>query len=59
MDDTTAEPSLVLWKRHDLPGHEACRLVAQTYGWEISGTALFDAGLVVDYGEIWSREGKP
>ena len=31
----------VLWRRHDFPGHEACRVVAHGTGWRIVGTAVF------------------
>ncbi|HEY3571175.1 MAG TPA: putative glycolipid-binding domain-containing protein [Thermoanaerobaculia bacterium] len=31
----------VLWRRLDLPGHEACRLTALGTGWQIAGTAVF------------------
>jgi hypothetical protein len=35
----------VLWKRHDLPGHEVCRLVSHPSGWRIAGvTVLFSEG---------------
>lgn len=30
-----------LWRRHDLHGHEACRLSQLATGWRISGTAVF------------------
>jgi hypothetical protein len=30
-----------LWRRLDLPGHEACRLTAIDSGWKIAGTAVF------------------
>lgn len=31
----------ILWRRLDLPGHEAGRLARRDGGWELSGTALF------------------
>ena len=31
----------VLWRRLDVPGHEACRLRARRTGWELSGTSVF------------------
>jgi hypothetical protein len=31
----------VLWRRLDLPGHEACRVIELETGWQISGTAVF------------------
>lgn len=30
-----------LWRRLDVPGHEACRLTALETGWRIVGTAVF------------------
>jgi hypothetical protein len=32
---------LILWKRLDAPGHDACRLRATAAGWELEGTAVF------------------
>jgi hypothetical protein len=32
----------ILWRRLDLPGHEACRLVTLDYGWDVAGTAVFE-----------------
>lgn len=32
----------ILWRRLDLPGHEACRLVMLDHGWEVAGTAVFE-----------------
>ena len=29
----------VLWRRRDLPGHEACRVLSMDTGWQIAGTA--------------------
>lgn len=36
----------MLWRRLDLPGHDACRLVRVGAGWRLEGTAVFrdDAG---------------
>jgi uncharacterized protein len=31
----------VLWRRLDLPGHDACRLERFDNGWRLSGTAVF------------------
>ena len=42
----------VLWRRLDLPGHDACRLVEQPGGWLLHGTAvcqLKDAPVRLDY----------
>jgi hypothetical protein len=33
--------STVLWQRLDLPGHEACRIMDMTTGWQLSGAAVF------------------
>jgi hypothetical protein len=31
----------ILWRRLDLPGHEACRLIAAEDSWRVAGTAVF------------------
>lgn len=31
----------ILWRRLDLPGHEAARLTFQEPGWQLTGTAVF------------------
>jgi hypothetical protein len=31
----------VLWRRLDLPGHEACRILSLAAGWQIEGAAVF------------------
>ena len=31
----------VLWRRLDVPGHDACRLLQTEDGWRLSGTAVF------------------
>jgi len=31
----------ILWRRLDRPGHEAARVVAKNWQWELSGTAVF------------------
>jgi hypothetical protein len=31
----------VLWRRLDVPGHDACRLAARDDGWDLAGTAVF------------------
>jgi len=31
----------ILWRRLDVPGHEACRLTALETGWRLAGTAVF------------------
>lgn len=32
---------MILWRRLDLPGHDACALLALDNGWRLQGTALF------------------
>jgi hypothetical protein len=32
---------LILWRRLDLPGHDACNLWATEHGWSLTGTAIF------------------
>src|SRR5262249_25348930 len=29
-----------VWKRHDLPGHEVCRVLQRDTGWEVAGVAV-------------------
>ncbi len=31
----------ILWKRLDVPGHDACRLLEHAHAWELTGTAVF------------------
>ncbi|HZS05485.1 MAG TPA: putative glycolipid-binding domain-containing protein [Blastocatellia bacterium] len=35
------EARTILWRRHDIPGHEACRLAPLDPGWQLPGTAVF------------------
>lgn len=35
-------PAAILWKRLDVEGHDACRLMRRTGGWALSGRAVFD-----------------
>jgi uncharacterized protein len=35
------EALTILWRRLDLPGHEACRITSVPAGWQLSGTAVF------------------
>ena len=35
------ETHAALWRRHDLPGHEACRVIPLGTGRRIAGTAVF------------------
>ena len=30
----------MVWKRHDLPGHEVCRILQRDVGWEVAGVAV-------------------
>lgn len=30
----------VIWKRHDLPGHETCRILALDTGWQVTGVTV-------------------
>lgn len=34
----------ILWRRLDVPGHDACRLAAGADGWTLDGTAVFIEG---------------
>jgi uncharacterized protein len=36
-------PPPVIWKRHDLAGHESCRVFAVEMGWRLTGVAVFAA----------------
>jgi uncharacterized protein len=31
----------ILWRRLDVPGHDACRLIQRHDGWDVEGTAVF------------------
>lgn len=35
------EAHTILWRRHDFPGHEACRLVSLDAGWQLAGAVVF------------------
>jgi hypothetical protein len=39
-----AELRATLWRRLDVPGHDACRLDEQADGWRLHGTAVFRLG---------------
>ena len=42
----------VLWRRLDVPGHDACRLVEEADGWSLFGTAVYrteNAPVRLDY----------
>lgn len=47
-DDSAPHPgrtvASVLWRRLDVPGHDACRLEVTPEGWTVAGTALFRHG---------------
>ena len=34
----------MLWRRLDMPGHDACRLEQEAFGWRLQGTAVFRLG---------------
>jgi len=40
--DTTIASAV--WRRLDVPGHDACRLRPSNYGWRIEGTAIYVEG---------------
>jgi hypothetical protein len=31
----------IIWRRLDVPGHEACRVISNDFGWRLAGTAVF------------------
>lgn len=37
------EPHTVIWLRHDIPGHETCRIVSLDSGWRLEGVAVLAA----------------
>jgi hypothetical protein len=41
------EGGLILWRRLDTPGHDACSLERVRNGWRLAGTAVFREGDVV------------
>ncbi|PYM58555.1 MAG: hypothetical protein DMD77_07900 [Candidatus Rokuibacteriota bacterium] len=54
----------ILWRRLDVPGHDACQLVALDDGWRLSGMAVFNLdgrpcalGYEVDADARWSSRG--
>ena len=54
----------ILWRRLDVPGHDACQLVALDDGWRLSGMAVFNQdgrpcalGYEVDADARWSSRG--
>lgn len=42
--ETVSENSVnahtTMWRRHDIPGHEACRVVPRPDGWQVAGVAV-------------------
>jgi len=40
MSENQVKMHTVIWKRHDLPGHEACRILRHDAGWELAGVAV-------------------
>lgn len=40
MGETKVEMHTVAWKRHDFPGHEACRVLWRDTGWAVVGVAV-------------------
>lgn len=34
-------PGSIVWRRLDIPGHDACRLEENEAGWSLDGTAVF------------------
>ena len=38
---TNAHEQKVVWTRHDLSGHEACRVLGVETGWRLEGVAVF------------------
>src|SRR2546425_12720534 len=40
ISEDSVKASAVVWKRKDLPGHEACRLLPLDRGWQVAGVAV-------------------
>jgi len=40
IDEKQAKVRAVVWRRHDIPGHEACRILPSDKGWTIEGVAV-------------------
>lgn len=40
MGESQVKMHSVVWKRHDLPGHEACRVLRRDTSWEVVGVAV-------------------
>ena len=45
MSESEVSAHTVIWRRHDLPGHETCRVAPLATGWKVTGVAVlaFDA----------------
>ena len=41
MESSVKTVAVVLWRRVDAPGHDACRLVIDEFGWSLDGAAVF------------------
>jgi hypothetical protein len=58
---TSNSPSSILWRRLDLPGHDAARFAVREDGWELDGCAVFaHAGRAcrLDYRVRCDRDGR-
>lgn len=62
-NQTKGSSSPVIWKRHDLAGHETCRVVVVDTGWRLTGVAVFVADgqacrldYVIDCGQDWATK---
>ena len=40
MSEKTVSSTPVIWKRHDIPGHETCLVVYRDEGWRLEGVAV-------------------
>ena len=40
MSENKVKAYTVVWRRHDLPGHEACRVLPIDTGWQVAGVAV-------------------
>src|SRR6185503_6461615 len=52
VSDNTQSTHPVMWKRHDCPGHETCRIIALDEGWRLTGVAVLvfeDQACRLDY----------
>lgn len=66
MTGSSSSAASALWRRLDIPGHDACRLTQTETGWQLTGSAVFRHALgpgrieyAVDCDAQWhSREGR-